>query len=129
MANWPSTLPAPLLAGFGHQPNDPVVRTQMDQGRMRMRRRFSTAPNHVSVSWMFTDLQMDIFRAWWVYQIASGAGSFTVNIQFGSQKQSVTARFLNAYKDTRQEKHWRVEATLELEGETIMTSNQLQPYL
>ncbi len=39
MATWPATLPAPALSSLRETPPDNLIRTQMDKGPAKVRRR------------------------------------------------------------------------------------------
>lgn len=103
MATFPSTLPAPLLSGYQSNPQDQVVRTQMEVGTARARLRSTAKIDRVSMSWLFTDAQMATFRAWYYQDSASGGAAtgtswFTMNLPIGATGlTSVTARFLQPY--------------------------------
>lgn len=104
MATFPGALPAPLLNGFSASPQDQVVRTQMEVGTARARRRSSAQIDRVNLQWLFTDAQMATFRTWF-YQAAGSGGAamgtswFTISLPVGQTGlTSVTARFLSPYK-------------------------------
>lgn len=104
MATFPTTLPAPMLNGYQANPQDQVVRTQMEVGTARARLRSTAKIDKVSVQWLFTDAQMATFRAWW-YQDSTSGGSatgtswFTISLAVGQTGlTAVTARFLGPYQ-------------------------------
>lgn len=103
MATFPATLPAPLLGGYQANPQDQVVRTQMEVGTARARLRSTAKIDRVSVQWLFTDAQMATFRTWWYQDSASGGAAtgtswFTISLALGQTGlTSVTARFLQPY--------------------------------
>ena len=104
MATFPASLPGALLNGFQANPQDQVVRTQMEVGTARARLRSLAKIDRVSVQWLFTDAQMATFRAWWYQDSASGGAAagtswFTISLPVGaSGLTSVTARFLQPYQ-------------------------------
>lgn len=119
MATWPSTLPSPQFGGYQLNPVDPVVRTNMEVGALRARRRSAARLDHVNVAWLFTDAQMAIFRAWFddgSTGVAGGAGWFTVTLATGDGgKISVSARFAKTFRATLIEgMSWRVAGELEI---------------
>lgn len=80
MAAWPSTLPAPLIAGYGVAPLDRTIRTEMEAGASRVRQRSAARLDQVQVAWEMTDAQMAAFRAWFndtSTGISGGASWFT----------------------------------------------------
>ena len=119
MATWPSTLPGPMLAGYALNPMDQSIRTDMEVGAARSRRRTVTRSDKLPVSWTFTDAQMAIFRAW--FENAStgadgGAGWFTLDLYVGDGGySSKTCRFVGPFQSAMLEGHnWRIGATLEV---------------
>ncbi len=42
---WPDTLPLPTVQGYAVQPEDAILRTEMEAGLARQRRRFTNVPN------------------------------------------------------------------------------------
>jgi hypothetical protein len=62
MATWPATLPPPEKPGYQIAPTDPAIRTEMEVGLPRTRRRSAARDDRITVSWKFTDAQMQTFR-------------------------------------------------------------------
>jgi hypothetical protein len=54
MAEWPTSLPTPLLEGVSYSSQSNVIRTQMDAGVAKTRRRFTAVPEDVTFS-LFLD--------------------------------------------------------------------------
>lgn len=104
MATYPVTLPQPTLNGYQANPQDQVVRTNMEVGTARARLRSTAKIDRVSVNWLFTDAQMATFRAWWYQDSASGGAAtgtswFTISLPVGQTGlTSVSARFLQPYE-------------------------------
>jgi hypothetical protein len=103
MATYPGTLPSPLLGGYQANPQDQVVRTQMEVGTARARLRSTAQIDRVTVQWLFTDAQMATFRTWYYQSSASGGAAtgtswFTISLPIGQTGlTTVTARFLQPY--------------------------------
>lgn len=121
MATYPATLPAPLLSGYQANPQDQVVRTQMEVGTARARLRSTAKIDRVTVQWLFTDDQMATFRTWWYQDSASGGAAtgtswFTISLPLGQTGlTSVTARFLQPYQaEGGAGLLWRVRGELEV---------------
>lgn len=121
MATYPGTLPAPLLNGYQANPQDQVVRTQMEVGTARMRLRSTAQIDKVSVSWLFTDAQMATFRTWYYQAAATGGAAagtswFTISLPIGQTGlTAVTARFFAPYQATGGAGLlWNVRADLEV---------------
>ena len=64
MATWPSTLPLPTTEGYDLAPADQTVRTDMEVGAARVRRRSAARNDLVAVRWVLTDDQLEDFRDW-----------------------------------------------------------------
>ena len=75
---WPSTLPAkPLGDGFSEQPPNLVVRSTMDVGQAKMRRRATAGPSRLQMSFQMTTDQLAIFRAFLAADLQGRALPFT----------------------------------------------------
>lgn len=119
MADFPSTLPQPLASGYGISPLDQTVRTDMEVGAARVRRRTSARLDRVTLSWIFTDAQLATFRAWFENDstgAAGGASWFNVNLAIGTTGLvAVQARFVGVYKaDHLGALIWSVSAEVEV---------------
>jgi hypothetical protein len=119
MATWPSTLPAPLASGYQLNPGDQTLRTDMEVGSPRVRRRSFARNDRVSVSWLLSETQLDTLRDWFddaTTGIAGGSAWFTVSLAVGTGTRlaSVEARFVGPFTAAVDSQYWRVNATLEL---------------
>lgn len=81
MATWPTTLPNPLASGYGVDVGDCTVRSDMESGAARVRRRFTAAPDKTTLRWVMTDAQMVIFRAFYESSFLNGAAWVFVPIR------------------------------------------------
>ncbi|MEN6621305.1 MAG: hypothetical protein ABFD50_07140 [Smithella sp.] len=118
MATWPTNLPNPS-SNYSLDPVDQTIRTDMESGAARARRRTTARNDKVTVSWLFTDAQLDIFRTWFedaTTGAAGGASWFTVNLLIGNTGFStVEARFVGPFKCAYAPvMHWTVSAELEI---------------
>lgn len=118
MATWPATLPAPSISGYGVDPVDQTVRTGMEVGTQRVRRRSFAQVDTVPVQWTMSDAQMAIFRAWFddSSEADGGAGWFSVSLLLGNGGfQTVEAKFLGPYKAVYvPHMHWAVTGKIEV---------------
>ena len=119
MATWPSTLPKPRTSGYQLSPVDPALRSDMEVGAARVRRRTAARNDQVSVAWFFTDAQLATFRTW--YDDAAGAAggaSWFDGLSLAIGNTGVTAqsaRFVGIWKADQVDKlQWSVSAKLEL---------------
>jgi hypothetical protein len=119
MASWPGTLPNPTAAGYQLQPGDQTLRTEMEVGSPRVRRRTVVRNDRVAVAWVLTDTQLDALRDWFddaSTGIAGGSAWFTVSLAVGGNTllESKEARFVGPFQAAREQTRWRVTATLEV---------------
>lgn len=120
MAAWPTSLPQPIADGYRLAPEDPVIRTDMEVGAPRARRRTSARNDRVEVKWLFTDAQFVIFRDWFDDAAAGASGGaawFNVRLKIGTGGMAdVEARFAGIWKsaDHYAPDIWVVTATLEI---------------
>lgn len=116
MATWPSTLPAPLVDGYGVEPVAQTVASEMEAGSTRVRRRSAVQIDRVPVTWSLSDAQMATFRTWFYGDAAGGAAYFDVSLWVGKTgATAATARFLGAPKWAMTGNHrWTVSGQLEV---------------
>ena len=118
MATWPATLPSPVKASYSINMQDQCVRTDMEVGNPRVRRRTAARIDLIDISWIFTDAEMATFRAWYEDSstgISGGAGWFTIDLAVGETGiDSVDARFTRTYMARLQPGlNWSVESQIE----------------
>lgn len=118
MATWPATLPNIKLAGYSLTPVDPSIRTDMESGAARSRRRTKARNDKTTPEWVMTDAQFAIFRTWFDDDAGAAGGSawFAINAAIGTGGVvSVQARFIGAFKSSALGAlRWRVSAELEI---------------
>jgi hypothetical protein len=119
MSTWPTSLPIPLASGYQINPGDQTLRTEMEVGTPRVRRRTTARNDRVAVSWLLTEAQFDAFRDWFddaTTGIAGGSAWFTVALAVGTgtRQASVEARFAGPFTAAVDAQYWRVTATLEV---------------
>ena len=77
MPTWPSSLPeAPLLQGFSETPPETVVRTQMEAGPAKIRRRFSAGVRRFTMQFSMTQDQVAAFDDFFQNDCAGGSLAF-----------------------------------------------------
>jgi hypothetical protein len=119
MATWPTTLPDISISGYALSPVDQTVRTDMEGGAPRTRRRTTARNDKLTVAWLMTDAQFAIFRAWFENAstgIAGGAAWFTFSAAIGTTGVvSLEGRFVGPYKTSLAAALiWNVNAELEV---------------
>ncbi len=122
---WPDRLPDPMASGYSYQPQAPFVRSNMDSGLARQRRRFISVPTQVSVQWTFDRELLALFEAFVHYDLIDGAAWFSAVVHNGLERSSVKARMIGAFKvDNIEPGSWRVSATLETINMPVATPEQ-----
>lgn len=118
MATWPSSLPVPKFSGYDLQTTDPTARTDMESGPARVRRRYTAAPDHVSLGFILDETQMATFRALWESDFQNGAAWVFVPIKDGrsvgvsnKEVRPLTGSFKSAPVSAT---HWSVEFQVEV---------------
>ena len=92
LAAWPGTLPAaPLIDGMQETLPDTVLRTDMDQGPAKLRRRTTAGIRILTVSYLLTHTQSDALESFYLDTLAGGALSFAY--PHPRSRETVTCRF------------------------------------
>lgn len=102
MPIWPAQLPHPALTGYSLEPQSAFIRSDMDAGPARQRRRYTAVPTQVSAQVTLTREQFALFEAWYEHRIQSGAAWFDAPIDNGLGVQSVSTRFVSPWKASAQ---------------------------
>ena len=77
MVTWPMTLPpAPLLEGFVERTSETVIRTDMDQGPAKTRRRTTAGTREFQMTFIMTKNEIATFDDFFLNDINGGASSF-----------------------------------------------------
>lgn len=77
VAVWPESLPqVPEIAGYSEGLGKQVIRTDMDAGPAKVRRRTTANVRPLSVQYTLTTAQLDIFIAFWTDDCQGGALPF-----------------------------------------------------
>lgn len=108
MATWPSALQV-NRQGFKETPPDRLIRTQMETGADKLRRRFTNAPRPLNFKLFLTDAQVATLDA---FYLANDAIRF--NFTDPRTDTSVKARFLSPPEYSYRETMWEVSVSLEI---------------
>jgi hypothetical protein len=113
MATWPGTLPAkPLDEGYSEDVPNTLVRTEMDAGPAKVRRRFTAGVRKFNVSFILTTAQIATLDTFFVTDTNAGADQFT----WDHPRTEVTGsfRFISPPKySSAGGTHWKVSFQLE----------------
>lgn len=101
MATWPATLPAPALNTLKESPPNNVIRTQMDKGPDKVRRRTTANVRPLSFTLKLTPAQVETLDTFFVTTTFSGADEF--DYTHPRTGDPVTARFVGPPDYSEQE--------------------------
>ena len=95
---WPKNLPLPSVEGYGLSPQDSVLRTDMESGPARQRRRFRQTPTRITVRWLFTAYEFALFEAWYKFHADEGGQWFEITLLGGLGLLPHEARFTRQFE-------------------------------
>lgn len=109
-------LPLAQRTGLGYQPTSPVLRTELTSGRARQRRKYTSTPTQAGVTWIFTDVQSQLFEAWFRDALVDAANWFNMRIRTPLGLSDYACRFTDIYQGPTLVAlgFWQFTATLEL---------------
>lgn len=92
--SWPSELPTDwLIAGYDEQMPDVLIRTQMEAGIPKVRRRYTTAVSPLSLSQVMTADEIATLEAFYIATLGRGAKRFSMT--HPRTGESVELRFVS----------------------------------
>ena len=96
MIEYPAELPYPDLSGYAleHAPN--LTRTPMQSGRARQRRKYTSVPSFVTLSWGMPQKEFELFEAWFRWELKEGQEWFTGWAQTGGPTTQTVMRFVGS---------------------------------
>src|SRR5690606_32180058 len=98
MIQYPAGLPCFERTGYGLKTVDPQLRSELDSGRSRVRRKFTATPTEVQCSvLMRNDSQAQLFEAWWEQVLFSGTKYFEAPLKAPLGTETYTAKFIGIY--------------------------------
>lgn len=106
------SIPVPIRSNYKVAPVDPTVRTDMEFGAARMRRRSSARLDTVSVEWAFSASEMVEFRDW--YDTSGSAVWFDMPLNVGEGIETRSARFVQPWEAVPYGQGWLVTGSLEV---------------
>jgi hypothetical protein len=121
MADFPALLPSPTVQSYQLSPAAQTIRTDMEVGAPRARRRTRARLDRLSVRWVLTDQEMLIFRAWADSDLyaASGAAWWWITLAMGDGGlRKREARFTGPWRavPVSDGSVWEVTAEIEVRG-------------
>jgi hypothetical protein len=112
LINWPELLPAdPLLEGFSKQPQSNVIRTAMDSGPRKSRRRYTARAVRFSFKHLFSAVELAVFEQFYHHALADGALRFSLPDPVSGE--TAEFRFAEDYTVNALDGQFEVAMTLE----------------
>jgi hypothetical protein len=114
---YPPVLPAPLSSGYAMGIGQTDVRTEMDAGPARQRRRHQQKPVQLQLSWLMTRDQLSVFEYFYEVVLDGGAEWFDGPLSSGvGCTASVPLRLISGYEVTQAASDglWQITANAEL---------------
>jgi len=109
---WPELLPSELLAdGFSKQPQGNVIRTSMDAGPKKARRRYTARTVKYSGKQVFDESELMVFEQFYHKVIADGALRF--NFTDPVTRETAEFRFTEDYTTNSVDGLYEVHMSLE----------------
>jgi hypothetical protein len=95
--NYPAGLPRPVQSGYGLQTVSPMISTTMQSGRSRQRRTFTGVPQRISVSWIMTEQEAQLFENFFQVSLVDGSEWFFAELQTPLGVMPYECKFTDIY--------------------------------
>ncbi|OLA80487.1 MAG: hypothetical protein BHW58_07560 [Azospirillum sp. 51_20] len=123
---FPDLLPLPLVEEYSITPNEAIIRTQMESGTARQRRRFDSVPSRITVKWFMNASQFSLFEAWYKYHAKEGAEWFVIPLLGGLGLIEQEARFTQQFTAKLQNRIlWAITSELEIRERPTLSEGAL----
>ena len=103
MANWPTSIPT-CQADYSERRMDGTLRSQMETGPGKTRKRFTATPVFLSLNYMLTAQQVEDMDQFYANTVNQGADSFT--FMHPRKQVNVQARFMGPPEFSAQGSLW-----------------------
>lgn len=119
--SYPEGLPLGLHNGRTYQLESPLQRTQLNNGRARQRRRFTSVPEYVDIGWMFSGVEASAFSTWWRDSLIDGSLWFSCPLGTSIGLDDYECRFTEAFSGPSRvgPDLWSVTARLEIRNRVV----------
>lgn len=112
---WPAGLNyKPVMDGYTWRPHDQQSRTEMEQGPARKRRQWKDSPAALSLTWIFTRAQLELFRSWHHTTLEDGALYFRMPVWTGASYATCICKFRSTAKPVPAGQAWSLAADIEV---------------
>ena len=123
---WPDRLPLPTIEGYGIRPGEAILRTEMEAGPARQRRRFTNVPSRITVRWVMRAEQFLLFESWYRWAAAEGGAWFEIDLLGGLGLLAQEARFTRQFEARPYRgRLWEVTSELEVRARPTLSDGGL----
>ena len=130
MVTWLSIFPKPLIQSYRYSNIKNTVSTEMETGLIRKRRRFSTSPVDLSVSFIMTSDIFAVFERWYQYDAKCGSELVTMPLKNGVGVTDTEVRILEPYTASLSSDHlWSVTMRLRATCSSVISRNSYDAYV
>ena len=124
---FPKRLPYPTVEGYSIRPDEAIVRTEMEAGHARQRRRYTQTPSKIAVKWILSPEQFSVFESWYKYYAKEGAEWFTINLLGGIGLTEQEARFTEQFEASLLNGYlWQITSQLEIRDRPTLTADAME---
>lgn len=119
-------LPYPTIEGYTIKPDEAIVRTEMEAGPARQRRRYTQTPSKITVKWIMNREQFSLFEAWYKYYAKEGAEWFLISLLGGLGLLEQEARFTKQFEASLSNGYlWSISSELEIRDRPTLSEGAL----
>ncbi len=123
---WPDKLPLPTIEGYGIRPGEAILRTEMEAGPARQRRRFTQVPSRLTVRWLMRRDQFTLFEAWYRWSAKEGGEWFEIDLLGGLGLLPQEARFTRQFEARLKDGVlWEVCSELEVRERPVLSEGAM----
>lgn len=124
---WPKGLPVPLTEENTASPVSPFIRTEKENGRARMRRKFTAVPVPTTWSIVCNNQQAAFFERWFQDVLVDGTQWFKLKKATPLGFNLLVCQFKTMYSRSRYGANlWKYSATIELFERDLMPREWLE---
>lgn len=123
---FPTHLPYPTVEGYLIRPDEAIVRTDMEAGPARQRRRYTQTPSKITVKWVMNREQFSLFEAWYRFYAKEGAEWFNITLLGGLGLIEQEARFTKQFEAGLLNGYlWNISSELEVRDRPTLSEGAL----
>lgn len=134
MIKYPSILPFPLLSSTSFKQQSNILRTEMNSGRARQRRRFLSVPTTMAATWRLSNRMAVIFEGFYEHGLKDNEW-FLLFIPTPQGLVEHEARFINSPMENHKPLgagRWSYQASIEMKArekpsEEVVVNQALSP--